>query len=55
MRDIKSTRGGGGDDLAQTVATHLHAQLGLPDKVRAIKGVGYLLISMVRIYKGEGS
>ncbi len=37
MRDINSMSRG--NALAQTGATHYHAQLGLPDKGRAIKGL----------------
>ncbi len=37
MRDINSMIGG--NSLAQNRPTHYHAQLGLPDKGRAIKGL----------------
>ncbi len=37
MRDINSMSRG--NALAKTVATQYHAQLGLPDKGRAIKGL----------------
>ncbi len=38
----------------QIGATYYHAQLGLSDKGRAIKGIGCLLCIVVWIYDGDG-